>query len=333
MVRFLSLILKNSLRAALLCAAATTAQADALMDFLQQHEPEQTTTTQRVTYVSHQEDPLLHMIQSLDSLPIEDAFPALSYADQANHFDPTLSSSAAMIVDANSGKVLYHKNSENQMPIASITKLMSAMVVLDAKQNMQQMLTVSDADIDRLKNSGSRLSVGTTLTREEMLHLGLMSSENRAIHALARAYPGGMNAFMDAMNAKARALGMRRSVFYDPTGLDPRNKATAQDLVRLVQAAYDYPTIRYFSTSTNGAVVNARGKTLNYKNSNRLVRDGDWEIGLQKTGYIRESGRSMVVRATIQKRPLIIVLLNAPTSNQRVNDAQTLRSWVTSQAM
>ncbi|MDO5686305.1 MAG: serine hydrolase [Neisseria sp.] len=320
----------GSLFALLMCFMIGTVRADALMEFLQERTPP--ANNGRVTYVSHQEDPLLQMIQNLDALTGDQEFPELHYT-RNNAFHPALSSTAAMVVDAQSGQVLYHKNSSAQMPIASITKLMTAIVVLDAQQNLQQMITVSTDDIDRLKNSGSRLAIGTALSREEMLHLGLMSSENRAMHALARAYPGGMQAFLQAMNDKARALGMNNTVFYDPTGLNPRNQSTAQDLVRLVQAAYEYPLIRQFSTSTDGAVLSTRGKVLHYKNSNALVRGGEWKIDLQKTGYIRESGRSMVVRATIEKRPLIIVLLDAPTAFRRVNDAQTLRTMVTSGAM
>ena len=268
-----------------------------------------------------------------------------------NHGYLPLYSSAALIVDANSGKVLYEKNSDRVMSIASITKLMAAMVILDAKPNMNQVLTVQSADIDRLKGSSSRLPVGTQMTREKMLQLGLMSSENRAIHAMARNYPGGLNAFIRAMNAKAKSLGMNDTVFYDPTGLDPRNRSTPQDLVKMVQAAHKYEKIRYYSTHNNASTqVRAtvkktqrvkKGKKVrkvtkrvtqirqvNYRNSNKLIRNGDWDISLQKTGYIREAGRCMVVYANVDNRPVIMVLMNSGNSNQRTNDAYTMRSWL-----
>ena len=262
-----------------------------------------------------------------------------------------LYSSAALVVDAKTGKVLYEKNSDRVMSIASITKLMAAMVVLDAKPNMNQVLTVQSADIDRLKGSSSRLPVGTKMTREKMLHLGLMSSENRAIHAMARNYHGGLSAFIRAMNAKAKSLGMNDTVFYDPTGLDPRNRSTPQDLVKMVQAAHKYEKIRYYSTH-NSASTQVRAtvkktqrikkgkkvrkvtkkvtqiRQVNYRNSNKLIRNGDWDISLQKTGYIREAGRCMVVYANVGNRPVIMVLMNSGNSNQRTNDAYTMRSWL-----
>lgn len=268
-----------------------------------------------------------------------------------NHGYLPLYSSAALIVDANSGKVLYEKNSKQVRSIASITKLMAAMVILDAKPNMNQVLTIQSADIDRLKGSSSRLPVGTKMTREKMLHLGLMSSENRAIHAMARNYSGGLSAFIRAMNAKAKSLGMNDTVFYDPTGLDPRNRSTPQDLVKMVQAAHKYEKIRYYSTH-NSASTQVRAtvrktqrvkkgkkvrkvtkrvtqiRQVNYRNSNKLIRNGDWDISLQKTGYIREAGRCMVVYANVDNRPVIMVLMNSSNTNQRTNDAYTMRSWL-----
>ena len=189
------------------------------------------------------------------------------------------------------------------MPIASISKLMSAMVVLDAHLDMNEPITITEAEIDRLKGTGSRLSIGTTLTRGELLHLSLMSSENRATHALGRTYPGGMSAFVAAMNAKAQSLGMTSSRFYEPTGLNFQNVSTARDLNRMVAAASKYPLIRKNSTSNYGSVWTANGRQ-NYKNSNALVREGSWNIELQKTGYIREAGRSMVVKANVQNQPI-----------------------------
>lgn len=286
-----------------------------------------------VQILPQEEDALMQIIQSLQWTPEENADGRILQPDAAPPaaYTPVLASSAAVIADAHSGQVLYRKNSRAVMPIASISKLMSAMVLLDGKQNMNQKLRITKDDIDTLKKSGSRLAVGTQLTRRQMLHLGLMSSENRAVHALARNYPGGIGAFVRAMNRKAAQLGMKNTEFHDPTGLDPRNTATAEDLVKLVQAAYRYPVIRDFSTAQSTQIKNTRGKTLRYKNSNALVREGLWDIGLQKTGYIRESGRCMVLHADVAERSLIIVLLDAPDSYARTDDALEVQFWVGSQ--
>ncbi len=256
---------------------------------------------------------------------------ALSHADQveaqATLAGPLLSSQSALIFNNKTGEVLYQKNPDRVMPIASISKLMSAMVVLDAHLDMNEPITITEAEIDRLKGTGSRLSIGTTLTRGELLHLSLMSSENRATHALGRTYPGGLSAFVAAMNAKAQSLGMSSSRFYEPTGLNFQNVSTARDLNRMVAAASKYPLIRKNSTSNYGSVWTANGRQ-NYKNSNALVREGSWNIELQKTGYIREAGRSMVVKANVQNQPITIVLLNSPSSTTRVNDARKIESWM-----
>ena len=241
---------------------------------------------------------------------------ALSHAQkieaQAMMAGPLLTSQSALIFNNKTGEILYQKNADRVMPIASISKLMSAMVVLDARLDMNERITITADEIDRLKGTGSRLAVGTTLTRGELLHLSLMSSENRATHALGRTYPGGMSAFVAAMNAKAQSLGMHNSRFYEPTGLNFQNVSNAKDLN---------------STSNYGSVWTANGRQ-NYKNSNALVREGSWNIELQKTGYIREAGRSMVVKANVQNQPITIVLLNSPTSTTRVNDARKIESWM-----
>lgn len=257
----------------------------------------------------------------------------LHFTDEKEPFAPILRSGAVLVADADTGEVLYNKNENIPMPIASISKLMSAMVMLDAAQNMNELIEITEADIDRLKNSGSRLTVGTRLSRQKLLLLGLMSSENRAIHALARHYPGGKSALLLAMNAKAQALGMSQSRFYDPTGLDARNQSTAIDLAYLVQAAYQYPLIRSYSTAQGTTVKNNRGRNLRYKNSNALVREGEWNIGLQKTGYIREAGRCMVLRTTVSGRAVIMVLLDAPSSYSRVADARAVKEWVSEQSL
>lgn len=250
------------------------------------------------------------------------------YAASSYAYGPLLNAQSALIMNANTGKVLYQKNMDNVRSIASISKLMSAMVLLDANLNMNEPITITSDEIDRLKGTGSRLSIGTTLTRGELLHLGLMSSENRAIHALGRTYPGGMPAFVNAMNAKAASLGMGSTRFYEPTGLDPRNVSTARDLSVMVRAANTYPSIRSLSTSNYGSVYTSAGRMQTYKNTNSLVRDGVWDINLQKTGYIREAGRSMVVHANLDNQPVVIVVLGASTSSNRVSDAQRLGSVV-----
>ena len=256
---------------------------------------------------------------------------ALSHAQkieaQAMMAGPLLTSQSALIFNNKTGEILYQKNADRVMPIASISKLMSAMVVLDARLDMNEPITITADEIDRLKGTGSRLAIGTTLTRGELLHLSLMSSENRATHALGRTYPGGMSAFVAAMNAKAQSLGMYSSRFYEPTGLNFQNVSTANDLNRMVAAASKYPLINKNSTSNYGSVWTANGRQ-NYKNSNALVREGSWKIELQKTGYIREAGRSMVVKANVQNQPITIVLLNSPTSTTRVNDARKIESWM-----
>lgn len=256
---------------------------------------------------------------------------ALSHAQkieaQAMMAGPLLTSQSALIFNNKTGEILYQKNADRVMPIASISKLMSAMVVLDARLDMNERITITSDEIDRLKGTGSRLAVGTTLTRGELLHLSLMSSENLATHALGRTYPGGMSAFVAAMNAKAQSLGMHSSRFYEPTGLNFQNVSTANDLNRMVAAASKYPLIRKNTTSNYGSVWTANGRQ-NYKNSNALVREGSWNIELQKTGYIREAGRSMVVKANVQNQPITIVLLNSPTSTTRVNDARKIESWM-----
>ncbi|PIT51604.1 D-alanyl-D-alanine endopeptidase [Snodgrassella alvi] len=246
---------------------------------------------------------------------------------------PLLSSQSALIMNNQTGEILYQKNINQVRSIASISKLVSAMVVLDANQNMNELITITDAEIDRLKNSTSRLSVGTVMTRRELLHIGLMSSENRAIHALARTYPGGMPAFVDAMNRKVAELGMTNARFYEPTGLDPRNQATARDLALLVRGASQYPLIRQYSTDNSGSVYTSNGRIEQYRNSNALVREGAWPIALQKTGYIREAGRSMVLLTSVQNQPVTIVLLNSPSSTTRVSDARALRSWAMQQSL
>ncbi len=242
-----------------------------------------------------------------------------------------LASSKALILNQDTGEVLYAKSTDLPTPIASVTKLMTAMVVLDAHQPMDEMLTVSESEVDTLKGTSSRLRVGTTLTRGELLQLALMASENRAAAALGNNYPGGFAAFVAAMNAKAAALGMVRSRFVDGTGLNSENVATAEDLARMVKAAYQYPEIRQASTSTASEVpVHGLRRAVEFRNTNVLVRNSDWTIGLSKTGYINESGRCLVMQAQIADQPLIIVLLDSWGKYTRIGDAQRIRKWIES---
>ncbi len=242
--------------------------------------------------------------------------PAASTADagsQKTAFHPDVHSNIAAIADAETSTLLYEKNASRVTPIASITKLMTAMVTLDAKLPLTDLVTVSDADIDDLKGTRSFLSLGTTLSREAMLHLALMSSENRAAACLSRYYPGGRPAFIAAMNRKAQELGMDNSHFVSPNGLSPEDVSTARDLVRLVKAACQYPLIRQFSTDTQYDVyVGKLSKVrLQYGNTDRLVGRPDWDIELQKTGFINESGRCLVMEAQVDGRNLIMVFLDS----------------------
>lgn len=242
-----------------------------------------------------------------------------------------LRSSAAVVVDQNSGRTLYGKNTDARMPIASITKLMTAMVVLDAQLPMDEKITIRTEDMDALKGTHSRLKVGTTLSRHLALQLALMSSENRAAAALARAYPGGFRAFIAAMNNKADSLGMKHTRFVDSTGLNSDNASTAQDLVKMVNAAYSYPMIREMTT-TGAYDVAMRGgpRRVQFKNTNMLVRNKAWEIGLSKTGFINEAGHCLVMQANIANQPMVIVLLDSWGKLSRIGDAQRIKKWMES---
>jgi len=241
----------------------------------------------------------------------------------------SLQSGSALIVDQRENLIIYEKNSDARLPIASITKLMTAMVVLDAKLPLFEEVEVNEGDVDWLKSSRSRLPLGTTLTRHELLYLALVASENRAASALARSYPGGKPAFVAAMNRKAGSLGMIDTRFEDPTGLNPGNTSTAQDLLRMVRAAYEYPTIRQVTTTPQYTLALPREPgSLEYRNTNRLVRAQTWDIGLSKTGYINEAGRCLVMQAAIAERPLLIVLLNGDGRYTPFADVVRLREWL-----
>ncbi|GBH28323.1 peptidase [Burkholderia vietnamiensis] len=239
-----------------------------------------------------------------------------------------LRSSVAYVVDQNTGRPLFDKNSHAVVPIASISKLMTAMVVLDSKAPMTDQIEVTDEDRDYEKGTGSRLSVGSVLSREDMLHIALMASENRAAAALSRYYPGGRPAFIAAMNAKAKSLGMNDTHFENSTGLSSSNVSSARDLVKMVNAAYQYPLIRQFSTDRTYD-VNTGKRTLVYNSTNALIRgNGSWDIGLQKTGFINEAGECLVMQATIHGRPMVMVLLDSFGKYSRFADASRLRNWL-----
>lgn len=246
------------------------------------------------------------------------------------HSSPRLRSSIALIYDIDSQRPLYSKNEDSIVPIASISKLMMAMVVLDAHQSMSQEITITAADKDHLKNTHSRMRPGTTLTRGELLKLALMASENRAAAALARNYPGGTPAAVAMMNAKARELGMSDTHFLDPTGLNSGNVSTAQDLVKMVLAAKHYAPIREFTTTSMHMVELGGRHPLRYINTNPLVRSDSWDIGLSKTGYISEAGRCLVMEARIKSRPVVIVLLDSWGKRTRVGDANRVKRWMES---
>ena len=238
-----------------------------------------------------------------------------------------LKSSVALIVDQETNEVLLAKNSDAVLPIASLTKLMTAMVIVEGRLAMDETITITDEDVDLEKNSSSRLRVGTVLARGEALHLALMASENRAAHALGRTYPGGLANFVSLMNAKARQLGMRDSHYVDPTGLNSRNQSSAKDLASLVKAAYQQPLIRELSISPEHSVQVGQ-RQVRFGNTNSLVKNPVWDIGLQKTGYIVEAGRCLVMQARMAGRKLIMVVLDSSGKYSRQADAERVRRWL-----
>ena len=242
---------------------------------------------------------------------------------------PDLKSSAALVLDAAEGTTLYSKNTAQISAIASITKLMTAMVVLDADLPMEESIRIEKADIDMLKHTGSRLRIGAAFSRRDLLHLALMSSENRAASALGRNYPGGAEAFVARMNARAAEIGMRNSRFVEPTGLSSENVSTADDLALLVRASLDYPLIREYSTRERATVTVFR-RPMSFGNTNRLVRRSAWDIELSQTGYIAEAGQCLVMQARIRDRPIIIVLLDSWGKYTRIGDANRIKKWLES---
>ena len=245
-----------------------------------------------------------------------------STADELN-----LKSSVALVVDQDTNEVLLRKNDQAVLPIASITKLMTGYLVVEGHLPMNEVIEITQEDVDTEKGSSSRLRVGTRLTRGELLHLALMSSENRAAHALGRTYPGGKGNFVNLMNAKAAMLGMKDTHYVEPTGLSSSNQSSAHDLATLVAAAYNEPKLRELSTSP-GHEVEVGSRTLKFNNTNRLVKDPDWDIGLQKTGYISEAGQCLVMQAKVAGRKLIMVFLDSAGKLSRIADAERVRHWL-----
>ena len=242
--------------------------------------------------------------------------------------DPlSLRSSVALVLDQNTSEVLFEKNANVALPIASITKLMTGLVVVEANLDLNQTLVISDEDVDRHKYSSSRLPVGARMTRGNLLHIALMSSENRAASALGRNYPGGTQGFIAAMNAKARELGMHDTRYVDASGLSSQNVSSARDLAKLVAYAHQKPLLRQYSTDPNW-VVEASGRPMRYSNTNYLVALPDWNIGLQKTGFINEAGRCLVMQAMIQGRNVIMVFLDSKGKMSRTADAGRMRRWL-----
>jgi len=240
-----------------------------------------------------------------------------------------LNSSAVLVMDQESQEVLLEKNPDVVLPIASITKLMTALVTLDADLPLDELITITQADARLERSSSSRLQVGARLTRAELLHLALMSSENRAAQALGRTYPGGLAWFISEMNEKARTLGMNQTRFSEPTGLSSHNTSSARDLALLVHEAYQFPLIREYSTARE-AFIRVRGQPLQYRNSNALARGDQWALGLSKTGFIRDAGRCLVMQAVIDDQPVIIVMLDAQAKDKRIRDAENIRRWLSS---
>lgn len=239
-----------------------------------------------------------------------------------------LYSHAIYVQDLNSNRVLYSRNDDEVRPIASISKLMTAIVIVDARLPMDEVITITQDDVDRVKFSSSRLAVGTRLTRQDMLHLALMSSENRAAHALGRTYPGGMDAFVREMNLKSKSLGMTQTRFVEPTGLSSENVSTPKDLVKLLQASAQRPAIREFTTSDEHEIRRGKGQPTLFRNTNALVRKPEWDIKVSKTGYISEAGQCLVMVARINNRDTAIVLLDSGGKSARIGDATRIRQMV-----
>ncbi|MCM2326365.1 MAG: serine hydrolase [Lysobacter sp.] len=250
-------------------------------------------------------------------------------ADVDKDGDPNLMSTAALVLDAKTGETLFAKNADTVHPIASITKLMTAMVILDSKLPLDEPVQITTDDLDLLKGTRSRLPVGAHFRRDDLIRIALVASDNRAAAALGRAYPGGTGAFVDAMNAKAKLLGLDSTRFVDASGLAPGNVSSPAELARLVAEASKYDVIREYSTTPAiDVTLPTTGRKLAYVNTNALVRAGDWEIGVSKTGYISESGKCLVMQAMIANTPVVIVLLDSWGRLTRIGDANRIKRWL-----
>lgn len=257
-----------------------------------------------------------HSNNPFSMMRIEPAYPNLS-----------LRSASVLVEDQETGEYLIEKHPDRILPIASITKLMTAMVILDAKLNLKEKITITAADVDKIRHSHSRLPINTTLSRNDALLLALMSSENRAAHALARTSPGGLDAFVRAMNAKAQSLGLCETRFADPTGLSSENVSSARDLARMVNAAYEYDLIRDYTTRKE-SLIRVGKRSMTFRNTNLLVRSPQWQIGLSKTGFIDEAGRCLVMQSKVAERPVLIVLLDSDGRMTRYGDANRIKKWM-----
>ena len=285
-------------------------------------KPVKTVTTHRKAKVGIR----AHRVSVAEVMPAKPSFGQL-YGLHGEEDALSLKSSVALVMDQDTNEVLFSKNSSAVLPIASITKLMTALVVVEAQQPMSEVLTITQDDIDTEKGSHSRLAVGAKLSREEMLHLALMSSENRAANALGRHFPGGLSVFVQAMNKKAKELGMNDTRYVEPTGLSSNNQSSARDLAVLVKAAHEVPILRDFSTTAAHSVAIGR-RNMQFHTTNRLVSSPSWDIGLQKTGYISEAGRCMVMQAQMAGRKLIMVFLDSAGKYSRIADAERVKKWV-----
>ncbi|KFC75744.1 serine hydrolase [Massilia sp. LC238] len=237
-------------------------------------------------------------------------------------------SQSVLVVEDDTGKILLEKNADRVAPIASLTKLMTAMVVLDARQDLDELIEIDRSDVDTFKHSSSRVPVGALISRRDVLQLALMSSDNRAAHALARTYPGGLAGFKVAVRQKIAALGMTQTVIEEPTGLSPHNRSTAGDLVKMATASARYPEITRMSTESKD-LININGREVEYRNTNRLVGAKGWDIGLSKTGYIQEAGRCLIMNIKAGGKNATLVLLNAGASSARILDALNIRRFIT----
>ena len=265
-----------------------------------------------------------HLALAKETLPIKNFS---NYAKNSKSLK--VRSLKAIVFNQNTGEVIYEKNADAKASIASLTKLMTAMVVLDSGLDLNQIITLTKADIDRIKRTTSRLPIGSKLSRYELLKAALISSDNRAAFALSRSYPGGRKGFINAMNVKAIQLSMQKSQFRDPTGLDKRNISTAKDLLKLARAAYQYSVIRELTTTAfENIKISKKRNSVGFNNTNPLVKKDEWDIGLSKTGFIRESGRCLVVQTIIDDQPIIIVLLNSYGKLTRFADVKRIRNWM-----